>query len=219
MSQYRRLRLPGSSLFFTVSLAQRGSSLLTEEIERLRLAVAQTRRERPFTIDAMVVLPDHLHCVWTLPPGDSDYATRWGAVKSRFTRLLRDCCRVGFHPTKAHSEGRAVGWNPNLPKTRAMLRKGDAGIWQRRYWEHHVRSEAEYHALIQRCWMDPVRHGLVNAAQDWPHSSIHRDLRAGTLSAAPKVGWNPTLQSIRAGFPPPSPTRRADLNRPSSAPQ
>ncbi|WP_233499474.1 transposase [Pararhodobacter sp. CCB-MM2] len=219
MSQYRRLRLPGSSIFFTVSLAQRGSALLVDEIERLRLAVAQTKRERPFTIDAMVVLPDHLHCVWTLPPGDSDYATRWGAVKSRFTRLLRDACRVGFHPTVARSEGRPVGWNPTLPKTRSMLRKGDAGIWQRRFWEHHVRSTAEYHDLIAHCWMDPVRHGLARAPQDWPHSSIHRDLRNGTLSEPPKVGWNPTLQSKRAGSPPPSSTHETGLNRPSSAPR
>lgn len=175
MSAYRRPRLPGASIFFTVALAQRGTTLLTDEIDRLRLAVAVTRRERPFTIDAFVVLPDHLHCVWTLPERDSDYSTRWGAIKSRFSRLLRDGCRVGFNPTEAIVAGKEVGWNPTLRRSESKIAKGDAGIWQRRFWEHHIRDDEDFLAHVGYCWANPVKHGLVGRPEEWPFSSIHRD--------------------------------------------
>lgn len=93
MSDYIRPRWPGASIFFTVCLAERAALALTDHIDALRLAVAQTRAERPFGIDAMVVLPDHLHAIWTLPPGDADYSTRWGAIKARFSMAIR---RAGF---------------------------------------------------------------------------------------------------------------------------
>ena len=179
MSTYRRVRVPGASIFFTVTLDQRGSSLLTEHIDHLRLAVARTRNERPFTIDAFVVLPDHLHCVWTLPDRDADYSTRWGAIKSRFSRSLRDGCKAGFNPTVARAAGKAVGWNPTLRRSPSRERTGESGLWQRRFWEHHIRDEDDYRAHVAYCWTNPVKHALVSDPHDWPFSSIHRDTMRG----------------------------------------
>ncbi len=96
MSIYLRPRITGACVFFTVCLADRGSDLLLREIDLLRDAVRQARAERPFEIVAWVVLPDHLHCVWRLPPDDHDFSTRWGAMKARFTRAIM--CRPGFSP-------------------------------------------------------------------------------------------------------------------------
>jgi putative transposase len=119
MTDYRRNFIAGGSFFFTVNLAQRRRRLLTEHIEELRTALRQTRRHHPFTIDAMVVLPDHLHAVWTLPEGDANFATRWRLIKSAFSRSLATGERI--------SGSRAA--------------KGERGIWQRRYWEHTIRDE------------------------------------------------------------------------------
>ncbi|WP_370205467.1 REP-associated tyrosine transposase [Pararhodobacter marinus] len=156
MSSYRRLRLPGATIFFSVHLARRGDTLLTDQVDRLRLAVARTRHERGFTIDAMVVLPDHLHCVWTLPEADCDYATRWRLIKARFSTGL-----------------------PAGPRRASHVKRGEKGLWQRRYWEHHVRDDDEYAALLAYCRDDPVKHGLVARPEDWPFASVHRDRRAG----------------------------------------
>ena len=181
MPRYLRPRQPGATIFFTVCLAERGSSALTDHIDDLRLAVAQARADRPFAIDAFVVLPDHLHAIWTLPEGDTDYSVRWGAIKARFTRNLRDTCRVGFNPTLARAAGRPVGWNPTLPRSASKRAKGDAGIWQRRFWEHHVRNEAEFAELLRYCWWNPVKHGLSDSPEAWPYSSVHQELRSERL--------------------------------------
>jgi putative transposase len=127
-------------------------------------------------VEAWVVLPDHLHAVWTLPVGDVDYGVRWGAIKARFTRSLR---RVGFHPT---DPGSAVGWNPTL-RSGSKVAKGDAGLWQRRFWEHHIRDDADFANHVRYCWGNPVKHGYVERAVDWPYSSIHRDIKAGRVEA------------------------------------
>jgi len=181
MPNYRRPHVTGAHVFFTVNLADRGSDLLVREIGCLRAAVADVRAKRPFTIDAWVVLPDHLHTVWTVPPGDADFSTRWAAIKARFTRYVRDSGRVGFHPTIGKDGERSVvGWNPTL-RSASKLRKGDAGVWQRRFWEHHIRDEADYANHVRYCWINPVKHGLVEWAADWPYSSIHRDIARGRV--------------------------------------
>jgi len=162
-------------VFFTVTLAERGGDLLVREVAALREAVRATRAERPFGVDAWVVMPDHLHCVWALPEGDSDYSVRWGAIKARFTRAVRDSGRVGFHPTVAPDGSRTmVGWNPTL-RSASKLRKGDAGVWQRRFWEHHIRDEADWRTHVEYCWFNPVKHGFVEDPGDWPYSSYTRD--------------------------------------------
>ena len=152
MSNYLRPRIPGAAVFFTVALAARGTDTLTCHIETLRHAVRQTRSERPFHINAWVVLPDHMHCVWTLPEGDSDFSTRMGAIKARFS--------------KTQGAG-------NIRASQVMRR--EKGIWQRRFWEHHIRDEDDLISHIQYCWHNPVKHGLVEHPKDWPFSSYHRD--------------------------------------------
>lgn len=171
MPRYSRPRLPGATIFFTVCLAERGSTALTDNVEALRLAIAQTRRERPFTIDAFVVLPDHLHCLWTLPPGDAGYSTRWGAIKARFSMAAR---RAGFTPPPP--TGRANGGvNP------ALRRKGQVGLWQNRFWEHHIRNDRDFADHLHYCWWNPVKHGFVDHPESWPFSSVHRDRRTGVI--------------------------------------
>ena len=178
MSRYIRPTATGARIFFTVGLARRGGDLLTREVDRLRAAIVQTRNERPFGIDAWVVLPDHMHAVWTLPPGDGDFSTRWGAIKARFTRAMKSTGRVGFHPTDG---GRMVGYKPTLLRSRSKIAKGDGGLWQRRFWEHHIRDQADFDAHIRYCWSNPVIHGFVEKPIDWPFSSIHRDIRRGMV--------------------------------------
>ncbi|MBS0563020.1 MAG: transposase [Proteobacteria bacterium] len=158
MPGYLRPRAPGASVFFTVALADRRSDLLVREVGRLRAAVAAVRAARPFGIEAWVVLPDHLHAVWWLPEGNADYSVRWGAIKARFTRGL--------------PAGR-------LRESHEFRR--EKGIWQRRFWEHHIRDEADLEAHVRYCWINPVKHGLVERAVDWSYSSIHRDIRVGRV--------------------------------------
>jgi len=164
MSRYRRPRQAGASLFFTINLADRGSGLLVRHVEFLRTAVAQTRAERPFAIDAWVVLPDHMHCVWTLPAGDTGYSVRVGAIKGRFARMV---LRSGFTPTPppANRHG-VIGGRPT---------RGEQPVWQKRFYEHHIRDDRDYAAHVNYCWINPVKHGLVANVRDWPYSSWHRD--------------------------------------------
>lgn len=171
MPTYVRPKVRGATVFFTVTLARRGATLLVDEIGDLRAAVAATRAERPFRIDAWTVLPDHLHAIWTLPAGDADFSTRWGAIKARFSR---SCRRAGFTPPPPVGR-RNGGVNP------ALRRKGEIGLWQPRFWEHHIRDSADYDAHVRYCWGNPVKHGLVARAADWPYSSIHREIRAGRV--------------------------------------
>lgn len=158
MSNYLRMRVPGATYFFTVALADRTSSLLTDHIALLRQAYRDTAAEHPLFCDAMVILPDHLHAVWTFPEGDADFSERW-RKKARFT----------------HALGRSA------PRSRSKLDKREGGIWQRRFWEHVIRDERDYRLHVTYCWGNPVKHGLVARAADWPYSSIHRDIRAGRV--------------------------------------
>ena len=158
MSNYLRPKVTGARVFFTVCLAMPGGDLLTREVAALRRAVAVTKAERPFGIAAWVVLPDHMHCIWEMPAGDRDFGTRWGAIKARFTREVKG----------------QVGWNPTLPRSASKIAKGDGGIWQRRFWEHHIRDERDFATHVDYCHLNPVKHGLVVRPEDWAYSSIHR---------------------------------------------
>lgn len=151
MSRYRRARVPGGCFFFTVVLADRGSRLLVEEIGALREAWASVARERPFETRAAVVLPDHLHAVWQLPEGDGDFSSRWKAIKGRFSR--------------------AVGGGAVRP---SLARKGERGVWQRRFWERALRDDRDLAAHVEYCRTNPVKHGLVERPEDWPYSSFAR---------------------------------------------
>ncbi|GGD47426.1 REP-associated tyrosine transposase [Sinisalibacter lacisalsi] len=160
MTNYRRVSIPGGTYFFTVALANRTASTLVDHVDVLRHAFLATRAERPFVTDAFVVLPDHLHAVWTLPEGDADFSTRWRLIKSRFVR------EIGAAASRSASKHV----------------KGERGIWQRRFWEHRIRDETDLAMHVQYCWANPVKHGLVTRAVDWPYSSIHRDIRAGRVA-------------------------------------
>ena len=152
MSRYIRPMKSGACVFFTVAIAQRGTDLLVREIANLRHAVRTTRAERPFAINSWVVLPDHIHCVWTLPEGDADFSTRWSVIKARFSLSV-----------------------PAGPKRQSHMARRERGVWQRRFWEHHIRNEDDYAAHIRYCWINPVKHGLVDDPADWPYSSFHRN--------------------------------------------
>jgi putative transposase len=159
MSFYRRLHLPGATYFFTVNLSRRRDDALVRHIDILRQAFRATTAEHPLRCDAMVVLPDHLHTVWTLPTGDADFSIRWRKIKARFT----------------HWTGSA---GPAAP---SKQRKREVGLWQRRFWEHVIRDEEDFAAHVGYCHWNPVKHGLVAQAEDWPFSSVHRDMRAGVV--------------------------------------
>jgi putative transposase len=128
MSRYRRMYVPGGTYFFTVNLAHRGTDTLVRHVDVLREAVRKTKAARPFEIDAWVVMPDHLHCIWTLPERDADFSVRWGAIKARFSMGVR---RAGFTPPPQLPRvvsGEFAGVNPGV-----RVHKGEAGIWHRRF--------------------------------------------------------------------------------------
>jgi len=158
MRTYLRHFVPGGTYFFTVNLAERKQNdLLIRHIETLREACRYLRRRHPFIIDAMVVLPEHLHCIWTLPDGDSDFPLRWRLLKAYFSRHIPTGERIS--PSR--------------------LRKNERGIWQRRLWEHMIRDDADFQRHFDYIHYNPVKHGLVTAVADWPYSSFHRYVRAG----------------------------------------
>lgn len=157
MSCYTRPRLPGATVFFTVCLAARGSDLLVRHVDILRDVARRTRRDKPFRIDAWVVLPDHMHCIWTLPEGDADYSNRMGMLKARFSR------EMGL-----------------MERRQSQVARREHGIWHRRFWEHHIRDEADLTAHLRYCWANPVKHGLVARPEDWPFTSYRKE-RHGDL--------------------------------------
>jgi putative transposase len=157
MPDYRRLRIAGGCYFFTVNLADRRSSLLTDRVGDLRHAVQRVRALAPFRIDAWVVLPDHMHAVWTLPEGDADFPRRWRAIKDLFSRRLDPLERV--------SGSRAS--------------QGERGIWQRRYWEHAIRDDKDFAAHLDYVHFNPVKHGTVSHPADWPYSSFRACVARG----------------------------------------
>lgn len=177
---------PGASVFFTVCLAQQGDSLLVDQVATLRHCVRRVMAKRPFRIDAWVVLPDHMHAVWTLPWGDANYAERWGAIKAQFTYELR---RPGADPAPPPAAQKSLdiavpdtGWSPQ-PRARPKP------IWRKRFWEHHLSTAPDLRAAVAYCWYNPVKHGLAARPQDWLYSSVHRDMRVdAALPLAMRVG-------------------------------
>ena len=157
MMKYRRNYAAGGTFFFTVNLANRNQTLLVDHVDLLRLSVAHTMKIMPFHIDAWVVLPEHIHAVWTLPKGDSDYSARWKEIKKNFSRNLKFNGKV----------------YPSLEN------KNENGIWQRRFWEHTIRDEVDYSNHINYVHFNPYKHGLVTRVVDWPYSSFHRAVRQG----------------------------------------
>ena len=159
MTRYRRAYVPGATWFFTVNLADRGSRLLVDRIDALRAAIRHARQGHPFAIDAMVVMPEHLHAVLTLPPGDADHSLRWRMIKGLFSRRI------------AEGERRSA----------SRIAKRERGIWQRRYWEHLIRDDEDMRRHIDYTHFNPMKHGHVSRVAEWPYSTFHREVRAGRL--------------------------------------
>jgi putative transposase len=159
MPNYIRARVSGGTFFFTVTLADRSSNLLIERVDDLRASFALVQRDMPFQCDAMVVLPDHLHAVWTLPDGDDDFSTRWKRIKAGFSKS------VGI----------------KAPRSKSQASRGEVGIWQRRFWEHCIRDDKDYENHMRYCAWNPVKHGYVETPEAWQFSSIHRDARKGNV--------------------------------------
>lgn len=178
MSYYRRANTAGASYFFTVVAYRRQNILCDEPIRRaLREAITEVRTRRPFSVEAWVLMPDHLHCIWTLPADDADFATRWLLVKRRVSVVCGDRYR--------HAQ-----WlTPSKKKHR------ESTLWQRRYWEHQLRNEADYARYVDYHY-NPVKHGLCRAPQEWPYSTFHRYAGAGICP----VDWGTGAARIEGEF-------------------
>ena len=158
MPNYRRTWHPGGTYFFTVNLLQRhNNNLLIQKIDTLRHVVQSVKQRHPFIIHAWVVLPNHLHCVIELPTGDVDFSLRWRLIKLEFSKQMPCMER----------------------RSEVRLKRGERGIWQRRYWEHLIRNEEDYRAHIDYVHINPVKHGLVSRVRDWPYSTFHRLVQQG----------------------------------------
>ena len=174
MSTYQRARLRGGTFFFTVTLADRRDTRLTDHINLLRDGFRIVDKRNPFKIIAICVLPDHIHAIWTLPEGDFDFSTRWSLVKRNFSR--------GLGPV------------PNLSASK--ISKREKGIWQRRFWEHTIRDDLDLSRHIDYIHFNPVKHGYVTRVQDWPYSSFHRFVQRGDLPE----DWGGDMKDILGAF-------------------
>lgn len=156
MPNYRRLRKPGGTYFFTLVTHKRIPILVRDDArEALRSAIEITRIRRPFDVVAWVLLPDHLHCIWELPEGDSDFSTRWRLIKTRFTYAMLKQAK------------------PTPP------------FWQKRFWEHCIRNQNDLNQHIQYIHFNPVKHGLVEKPEDWLFSTYERFQNAGFPAGRP----------------------------------
>ncbi|MCZ7660971.1 MAG: transposase [Xanthobacteraceae bacterium] len=159
MSRYRRAKLAGGTYFFTATLADRGSDLLVRHVDLLRQAYRTTQERHPFETIAICILPDHLHAIWSLPDGDTNYPLQWSLIKGGLSR------RLPAAPTRSMSK----------------IRHREKGIWQRRYWEHAIRGDRDLARHVDYIHFNPVKHRLVTRVRDWPHSSFHREVARGAL--------------------------------------
>lgn len=158
MTDYRRLKLNSDTYFFTVNLAERHEKhRLVDNIEHLRDAFRKVKHHHPFKIEAIVILPDHLHCIWTVPPGDAEFSKPWNLIKAGFSRTLP----------------------ANEMHRKSRLKRGERGIWQRRFREHFIRDEEDLQHHIEYVHWNPVKHGWVKSVSEWPHSSFHSYVRRG----------------------------------------
>ena len=160
MSNYRRAKVQGGRYFFTVNTYGRQAVLIEDSVlEALRQGIESARRTLPFEIDAWVLLPDHLHCLWTLSPEDHNFSARWAIIKRHVSR------RCSPSDQSRLSQSRQ--------------RRNESGFWQRRFWEHLIRDETDFRRHMDYIHWNPMKHGYVKRVADWPYSTFHRYVRQG----------------------------------------
>jgi putative transposase len=166
MPEYRRMDAPGGTFFLTLVTYER-TPLFTERtnVELPRTIIGSVQRERPFAFPGAVILPDHLHLIWELPAGDTDFSTRVGLLKARFTKALGD---------QPATRGRVSA---------SRRRHRERFVWQRRFWEHTIRDEEDFETHMDYMHYNPVKHGLARCPHAWPYSSFHHWVRAGRYPA------------------------------------
>ncbi|WP_137889144.1 transposase [Pseudomonas sp. 2FE] len=162
MSNYRRARHAGELYFFTLVTERRRPLLTNPELQQsLRGAILDVRTRYPFSIHGWVLLPDHMHCIWQLPLTDTDFSRRWSLIKRHVSQ----------------------SWQTVRPISQSQQARRESGLWQRRFWEHCIRDEQDYRRHMDYLHWNPVKHGLVARAADWPWSSFHRLVREGVYPA------------------------------------
>jgi len=178
MATFRRSVVPGATYFFTVNTYQRRKVLTGPPFYlALKQAFRQVKAKHPFTIGAFVLLPDHLHCIWTLPPGNGDYALRWNLIK----RLVSQATRDSVDP----------------PLSGSRIKRKESGLWQRRFWEHQIRDDQDFARHVDYIHWNPMKHGYVQCVADWPYSSFHKYVRDGVY---PKDWAGTTGSQTNAGY-------------------
>ncbi|MFC1855988.1 transposase [Thermodesulfobacteriota bacterium] len=164
--KYLRSRTKGATFFFTVVTYKRNKILCdNENSEIIKEAFKHIASKRPFKTDAFVMLPDHIHCIWTLPYDDSNFSVRWSLIKEYFTKRCNESIK--------HEQ------------TDSMKKKGLQGVWQKRFWEHTIRDEKDFAAHVDYIHYNPVKHGFSEAPKDWPYSTFHRYVKEGIYD----VNW------------------------------
>jgi len=168
MPNYRRLKSAGATYFFTVVTYERQMIFRDSlSLKLLRNAIEEVKQLLPFRINAWVLLPDHLHCLWTLPEGDCGYSKRWGKIKSTFTKKMK-----------------AVGWAQptNVKTSPSRIKHREFVLWQRRFWEHQIRNQQDFNRHCDYIHYNPVKHGLVEDPKQWEYSTVHRFIKIGIYS-------------------------------------
>ena len=157
MSDYRSNQVPGQTYFFTVRLKDPRATLLTDHISAFGEAIRQARIKRPFHVDAWVAMPSHAHAIWTLPPGDTDCASRWRVVKIAFSKSVRKARKIAAP---------------------------DSMIWMRHFQQHALHGADDYVQAVDYIHNNPVAHGMCGQPADWPWSSVHRFIADGMIDAS-----------------------------------
>ncbi|SRR6266571_495879 len=181
MPNYTRNFIPGGTFFFTVVTHDRRPWLCSDAARNsLRCAIDKVRANLPFSIDAWVLLPDHLHCIWTLPPGDTDYSSRWRLIKGHVSKSFVDEC-------------------PDERLSTSRLKRRERGLWQRRFWEHTIKDEADLAAHCDYIHYNPVKHGLSASPREWPFSTFHGLVKTGVYGSDWGDGTMAHLREVMGG--------------------
>ena len=162
MANYKRIYIPGSMVFFTVVTYKRQPFLTSQKARRcLRTSWQSVCREYPFKVVALILLPDHIHCIWQMPEKDADFSKRWGLIRKGFTQVFQDfLC-------------------PNLNITKSRVKRREGAVWQRRFWDHVIRDDKDFENHLNYIHYNAVKHGLVNNPRDWPWSTFHQFVKMG----------------------------------------